>query len=115
MTRIKPTKRTTIYDLAHLAGTSASAVSAVLMETGRSGASAASWPRRSPALRGQGYALNMQASLLRREKSKIIGMIVPKYDNRYFGSIVEMFEAMARRARPLPHYHLHPPRSRSRD
>ena len=38
----------------------------------------------------------MQASVLRRERSKIIGMIVPKYDNRYFGSIVEQFEAMAR-------------------
>ena len=44
----------------------------------------------------QGYAVNMQASLLRRDKSKIIGMIVPKYDNRYFGSIVETFEIMAR-------------------
>ena len=44
----------------------------------------------------QGYALNMQASALRRDRSKIIGMIVPKYDNRYFGSIVEQFEALAR-------------------
>src|SRR5690606_6497854 len=33
---------------------------------------------------------------LRRESSKIIGMIVPKYDNRYFGSIVEQFETLAR-------------------
>ena len=91
------TKRTTIYDLAELAGTSASAVSAVLN---------GNWKKRRISSRlaekitrlaeEQGYALNMQASVLRRERSKIIGMIVPKYDNRYFGSIVEQFEAMAR-------------------
>ncbi|MBU0645043.1 MAG: substrate-binding domain-containing protein, partial [Alphaproteobacteria bacterium] len=44
----------------------------------------------------QGYNLNAQASLLRRDKSNIVGMIVPKYDNRYFGEIAEQFEAMAR-------------------
>lgn len=97
MNRSKLAKRTTIYDLAELAGTSASAVSAVL--NGK-------WKKRriseQLAVRiiklaeEQGYALNMQASLLRREKSHIIGMIVPKYDNRYFGSIVELFETMAR-------------------
>lgn len=32
----------------------------------------------------------------RRERSNIVGMIVPKYDNRYFGAIAEQFEAMAR-------------------
>lgn len=93
----RPAKKTTIYDLAELAGTSASAVSAVLN---------GSWKKRrissqlaekiSRIAEQQGYAVNMQASLLRREKSKIIGMIVPKYDNRYFGSIAETFEAMAR-------------------
>jgi LacI family fructose operon transcriptional repressor len=44
----------------------------------------------------QGYSVNVPASLLRREKSNIVGMIVPKYDNRYFGEIAEQFEAMAR-------------------
>jgi LacI family fructose operon transcriptional repressor len=95
--RPKQTKKTTIYDLAELAGTSASAVSAVLN---------GNWKKRrissqlaekiTKIAEEQGYAVNMQASLLRREKSKIIGMIVPKYDNRYFGSIVETFENMAR-------------------
>ena len=93
----KLTKKTTIYDLAELAGTSASAVSAVLN---------GSWKKRRISIAlaerinriadEQGYAINMQASLLRRDNSKIIGMIVPKYDNRYFGSIVETFETMAR-------------------
>jgi LacI family fructose operon transcriptional repressor len=97
LTQVRQTKRTTIYDLAELAGTSASAVSAVLN---------GNWKKRRISTQlaekimriaeEQGYALNMQASLLRREKSHIIGMIVPKYDNRYFGSIVELFEDMAR-------------------
>lgn len=38
----------------------------------------------------------MQASALRKERSGIIGMIVPMYDNRYFGSIAQTFEDMAR-------------------
>ena len=97
MNQHRAQKKTTIYDLAKLAGTSASAVSAVLN---------GNWKKRrissqlaekiSRIAEEQGYAVNMQASLLRRDKSRIIGMIVPKYDNRYFGSIVENFEAMAR-------------------
>ncbi|MFL4557624.1 LacI family DNA-binding transcriptional regulator [Yersinia kristensenii] len=90
-------KKTTIYDLAELTGASASAVSSVLN---------GSWKKRristklaekiSRIAEEQGFALNKQASVLRSEKSNIIGMIVPKYDNRYFGSIVEHFEKMAR-------------------
>ena len=97
MKRTTQTKRTTIYDLAELAGTSASAVSAVLN---------GNWKKRRISVKlaekitklaeEQGYALNMQASVLRRDRSKIIGMIVPKYDNRYFASIVEQFEMLAR-------------------
>lgn len=93
----KESKRTTIYDLAKLADASPSAVSSVLNGT---------WKKRriSQALSDrvmrlaeeQGYALNVQASILRRERSNIVGMIVPKYDNRYFGRIAERFEAMAR-------------------
>lgn len=90
-------KRPTIYDLAELAGTSPSAVSAVLN---------GSWKKRriserlaeriTDLARDQGYAVNFQASLLRRERSNIVGMIVPKYDNRYFGAMAERFEAVAR-------------------
>ncbi len=90
-------KRATIYDLAKVAGTSPTTVSSVLN---------GSWRERriSEALAGrvlaiaeeQGYAVNIQASLLRRDRSHIIGMIVPKYDNRYFGAIAEQFEARAR-------------------
>ncbi|QCT18825.1 LacI family DNA-binding transcriptional regulator [Jejubacter calystegiae] len=97
MTDIKKNRKTTIYDLAQLTGISASAVSAILN---------GSWKKRriSPGraeqvmriAEQQGYTVNRQASLLRSRKSGVIGMIVPKYDNRYFGAIVEKFEAMAR-------------------
>ncbi len=97
MNRTTPAKRTTIYDLAELAGTSASAVSAVLNGNWKKRRISAKLAERITKLaEEQGYAVNMQASVLRRERSKIIGMIVPKYDNRYFGSIVEQFEVRAR-------------------
>jgi LacI family fructose operon transcriptional repressor len=90
-------KRTTIYDLASLAGASPTAVSSVLNGTWRKRRISVSLAEKIARIADeQGYAVNMQASGLRREKSNLIGMIVPKYDNRYFGSIVEQFEAMAR-------------------
>lgn len=90
-------RRTTIYDLAVLVGASPTAVSAVLNGTWKKRRISASLAERiTRTAEEQDYALNLQASGLRREKSRLIGMIVPKYDNRYFGSIVERFEAMAR-------------------
>lgn len=91
-------KRLTIYDLARLAETSPSTVSAVLNGT---------WQRRRISKKlankilslaqSKGYSANMQARALRRERSGIIGMILPLYDNRYFSSIAQHFEAQARR------------------
>lgn len=93
----KQTKRTTIYDLADLAKTSPSAVSAVLNGTWKKRRISAALAERITLIANeQGYAVNLQASALRRDRSRIIGMIVPKYDNRYFGAIVERFEDMAR-------------------
>lgn len=93
----KQTKRTTIYDLAELARTSPSAVSAVLNGTWKKRRISAALAERITLIANeQGYAVNLQASALRRDRSRIIGMIVPKYDNRYFGAIVERFEDMAR-------------------
>lgn len=90
-------KRTTIYDVATVVGTSPSTVSSVLNGT---------WKKRRISQKladqilqeaqKQGYSVNMQASMLRRERSRIVGMIIPKYDNRYFGAIAEQFETMAR-------------------
>lgn len=90
-------KRPTIYDLAELAGTSPSAVSAVLNGSWKKRRISERLAKRITALANeQGYAVNIQASLLRRERSNIVGMIVPKYDNRYFGAMAERFEAVAR-------------------
>ncbi|AYM90379.1 MULTISPECIES: LacI family DNA-binding transcriptional regulator [Serratia] len=90
-------KKTTIYDLAELAGASSSAVSAVLNGSWKKRRIGAQLAEKILRLaEEQGYTVNQQASLLRRRKSTMIGMIVPKYDNRYFGSIVELFESMAR-------------------
>lgn len=97
MIRDGKSKKVTIYDLAQLTGVSASAVSAILNGSWKKRRISASLAEKVTLVaREQGYAVNQQASLLRRDKSRVIGMIVPKYDNRYFGSIVETFEGMAR-------------------
>ena len=100
---VSPQRRPTIYDLARIAGTSPSAVSAVLN---------GSWQKRrisrdladrvKRVAEEEGYATNIQASLLRRARSNIVGMIVPKYDNRYFGAIAEQFESLARERSMFP-------------
>ncbi len=96
-------KRTTIYDIAQTVGTSASAVSAVLNGTWRKRRISQKLADRISAVAVEkGYSINLQASVLRREKSNIIGMIVPKYDNRYFGAIAEQFEEGARKAGYFP-------------
>lgn len=97
MTDIRQNKKTTIYDLAKLADASPSTVSAVMSGVWKKRRISASTAERIIRLaEDQGYALNKQASMLRSNRSKVIGMIVPKYDNRYFGSILEKFEEMAR-------------------
>lgn len=42
----------------------------------------------------QGYVINCQVSMLCSKKLYVIGMIIFKYDNCYFGFIVECFEEM---------------------
>ncbi|WP_412050072.1 substrate-binding domain-containing protein [Hoeflea sp. Naph1] len=99
----KNTKRTTIYDLATLAGASPSAVSSILNGTWKKRRIGQKLAERVMRLaEEQGYAVNVQASLLRRERSNIVGMIVPKYDNRYFGKIAEQFEQVAREHELFP-------------
>ena len=103
MTRVEKTKKTTIYDLAELTGVSASAVSAILNGNWKKRRISAKLAEKVTRIaEEQGYAVNRQASLLRSKKSNVIGMIVPKYDNRYFGSIAEKFEEMARARGLLP-------------
>jgi DNA-binding LacI/PurR family transcriptional regulator len=97
------TKRTTIYDLAARIGASPSSVSSVLNGT---------WEKRRISKKladrimelaqEEGYTVNAQARFLRRERSHIVGMIVPKYDNRYFGDIAQKFESIARSRGLIP-------------
>ena len=87
----------TIYDIALLSGASPSTVSAVLN---------GSWPRRRISRKlvdaitliaaEQGYSTNMQARGLRQARSGLVGMIVPLHDNRFFSSLSQHFDAMAR-------------------
>lgn len=96
-------KKITIYDLAELSGVSASAVSAILNGNWKKRRISAKLAEKVTRIaQEQGYAINRQASMLRSKKSNVIGMIVPKYDNRYFGSVVESFEEMARERGLLP-------------
>ncbi len=88
-------KKITIYDLAELSGVSASAVSAILNGNWKKRRISAKLAEKVTRIaEEQGYAINRQASMLRSKKSHVIGMIIPKYDNRYFGSIAERFEEM---------------------
>lgn len=90
-------RRTTIYDIARLASTSPSAVSAILNGSWKKRRIAESTAQRVIEIaEAEGYARNLQASALRSDRSNVIGMIMPKYDNRYFGAIAEQFEAKAR-------------------
>ena len=96
-------KKSTIYDLAQLAGVSASTVSAVL---------AGNWRARriaeSTALKVQGladhhkYTVNRQASGLRTSRSGLIGMIIPLHDNRFFSGMAQTFEKLARQRHLYP-------------
>src|SRR5690606_8326083 len=86
-----------------IAGTSASAVSSVL-----NGA----WQKRRISrelaariilvAEEQGYSTNIQASLLRCARSNIVGMIVPKYDNRQLGAIADQLGLPARERGMFP-------------
>ena len=92
-----PIKKATIYDIATETKISASTVAAVLN---------GSWKKRRIAEKTaqlvqkvaskKGYSTNLQAQGLRKSKSGLIGMIVPMLDNRFFSSLAESFEALAR-------------------
>jgi DNA-binding LacI/PurR family transcriptional regulator len=96
-------KQITIYDIADHAGTSASTVGAVLNGSWRKRRISEARAKRIQQIADElGYAPNMQARALRNERSRMIGMILPMYDNRYFGAIAELFEQQARARDLLP-------------
>jgi LacI family transcriptional regulator, fructose operon transcriptional repressor len=90
-------RKSTIYDLADLADVSASTVSAVLSgnwKARRIAESTALKVRRLAATHE--YSINRQASGLRKSRSGLIGMIIPMHDNRFFSSMSQVFEGLAR-------------------
>src|SRR4029079_15941156 len=90
-------RRSTIYDLAELANVSASTVSAVLngnwKERRIAEATAAKVQRLAATHK---YKVNRQASGLRKNRSGLIGMIIPMHDNGFFGGMSQAFERLAR-------------------
>lgn len=96
-------KKSTIYDLADLSASSAATVSAVLNGT---------WQKRRISANTAGrilqvakdakYSVNRQASGLRKSRSGLIGMIIPMHDNRYFSSMSQTFEQLARARHLVP-------------
>jgi LacI family transcriptional regulator, fructose operon transcriptional repressor len=96
-------RRSTIYDLAELAGLSASTVSAVLSGNWKSRriAKATVIKVQSLAARHK-YSVNRQASGLRRSRSGLIGMIIPMHDNRFFSEVAQVFERLARQRHWYP-------------
>ena len=90
-------RKVTIYDIAALSGASPSTVSAVLNGT---------WARRrigeqtveliQKIAAEAGYSANLQARGLRRARSGLVGMIIPLHDNRFFSSLSQSFDLLAR-------------------
>ena len=90
-------RKSTIYDLAALAGVSPSTVSAVLSGNWRERRIAESTVLKVQLLADSNmYSVNRQASGLRTSRSGLSGMIIPLHDNRFFSEMAQVFEGMAR-------------------
>lgn len=90
-------RKSTIYDLAGLAGVSASTVSAVLSGNWRERRIAEATALKVQRLAdSHKYSVNRQASGLRKSRSGLVGMIIPLHDNRFFSEMAQVFEGLAR-------------------
>jgi LacI family fructose operon transcriptional repressor len=97
------TKKSTIYDLAELAGVSPSTVSAVLNGSWRTRRIAEATAQQVEKLAAaRHFTVNRQASGLRTSRSGLIGMIIPLHDNRFFSSMAQVFERLARQRHWYP-------------
>lgn len=90
-------KKSTIYDLAALAETSASTVSAILNGTWQQRRISVETAQRIQQLAEKlKFNVNRQASGLRRSRSGLIGMMIPTHEDRFFATMSQAFERMAR-------------------
>lgn len=95
--------KSTIYDLAEMAGVSATTVSAVLSGNWRTRRIAEETAQRVLALAAEhSFSVNRQASGLRTNRSGLIGMIIPLHDNRFFSGMAQTFEKLARQRHLYP-------------
>jgi LacI family transcriptional regulator, fructose operon transcriptional repressor len=96
-------KKSTIYDLAEKAGISASTVSAILNGSWQDRRIASHTAQRVLNLASDlKYTVNRQASGLRRNRSGLIGMIIPMHENRFFSGMSQTFEKLARERHLYP-------------
>ncbi len=90
-------RKATIYDLARVVGASPATVSMVLNGKWRANRiSPVTAERILAAAREADYSVNRSARGLRLAQSGLAGMIIPQYQNRFFGEMAEVFEAEAR-------------------
>ena len=93
----RPKWKPTIYDVAQASGISASTVSAVLSGNSvnrRIKQGTVELVRKVAA--EVGYSANLQARGLRRARSGLVGMIIPMHENRFFSSLSQSFDTLAR-------------------
>lgn len=99
----KEQKKATIYDLSVESGASASTVSAVLNGTWRKRRISEETANRIMTLaKKHRYTANRQARALRSSRSGLAGLLLPVYDTRFFSSMAQTFEALARERGLLP-------------
>jgi LacI family fructose operon transcriptional repressor len=91
-------RRSTIYDIATQAETSASTVSLVLNGSWRRyRINPDTAERILEVSRSLGYNINLRARGLRLKQSRLAGMVIPHYRNRFFAGLAETFEHEVRR------------------
>ena len=96
---MKTGQKSTIHDIARMAGVSPSAVSAALNGSWQKRRlSRATVERILDVARAENYSVNLQARGLRKARSGLAGMVLPDHENRYFAELSQCFatEAHAR-------------------
>lgn len=99
----KEQKKATIYDLSVISGASPSTVASVLNGTWRKRRIAKDTAEKILSLaKDHRYTANRQARALRSSRSGLAGLLLPVYDNRFFSSMAQTFEALARNRGLVP-------------
>lgn len=96
MTKTSREGRSSIYDVARLAGVSPATVSKFLH--GARTIKPKNVANIEAAIEELGYRLDPLASDLRRDKRKIIGLVVPDLESEFFGALASRLELMAENA-----------------